>query len=139
MFDAHDPLALGEFWCAAAGYVRESPPEPYASWEETLTAWGLPELEWNSANAIVDPSGRGPRIFLQRVPESKVCKNRVHLDIRVAPGVTGEEGMAALEVEAARLVALGAEVAERVGPADFNGGKGWIVMRDPEGNEFCLT
>lgn len=139
VIDCHDPLALGEFWCAATGYVRESPPAPYATWEETLTAWGLPESEWNAANAISDPLGAGPRIYLQRVPESKECKNRLHLDIRVAPGASGEEAMARLQEEADRLTALGATLATRVEPADFNGGKGWIVMRDPEGNEFCLT
>lgn len=139
VIDAHDPLAIGEFWCAATGYVREAPPEPFATWEETLTAWGLPESEWNAANALVDPSGAGPRIFIQRVPESKACKNRVHMDIRVAPTLRGEEGMGRLTEEAERLIGLGAEIAGRVEPADFNGGKGWIVMRDPEGNEFCLT
>lgn len=139
VFDAHDPFTLGEFWCAATGYVRESPPAPHATWEETFVAWGLPESEWNAANVIVDPSGKGPRIYIQRVPESKSCKNRLHLDVRVAPDARGAEAMALLEAEAERLTALGAEVAGRVEPTEYNGDKGWIVMRDPEGNEFCLT
>lgn len=139
VFDSHDPFAIGEFWCAVTGYVRETPPEPHTTWEETFVAWGLPESEWNSANVIVDPSGKGPRIYIQRVPESKACKNRLHLDVRVAPGVHGQEGMEKLQAEAERLVGLGAEIAGRVEPDDSNGDKGWIVMRDPEGNEFCLT
>lgn len=136
-FDAADPLALGEFWCAALGYVRESPPDK-ATWEEQLTAWGVPEALWNSRNAIVDPSGRGPRIFIQQVPEPKSAKNRLHLDVRAAPGLRGDARMAALEVECERLVALGAQRRQRFEPDATSGSAGFIVLTDPEGNEFCL-
>ncbi|MCK9878346.1 hypothetical protein MXD59_21665 [Frankia sp. Ag45/Mut15] len=50
----------------------------------------------------------GPRLFFQRVPEGKVAKNRLHPDVRVGPGPVGEERLATLEAECARLVALGA-------------------------------
>lgn len=86
---------------------------------------------------MVDPEGSGPRLFFQRVPEGKRAKNRVHLDVRAAPGLEGDARMAALEAEAARLVALGATRLDRHEPApplSF----GHIVMADPEGNEFCL-
>ncbi|MDO5094436.1 MAG: VOC family protein [Propionibacteriaceae bacterium] len=136
-FDAADPLALGEFWCAALGYVRQDPPEE-ATWEEQLLAWGIPEELWNSRNAIVDPAGKGPGIFIQQVPEPKAGKNRLHLDLRAAPGLTGDERMAALETECVRLTALGATRVERHEPAPDNAFCGWIVMQDPEGNEFCL-
>jgi hypothetical protein len=71
------------------------------------------------------------------VPEDKVAKNRVHLDVRAAPGLEGEERMAALEVECHRLVGLGATRVRRHEPAPPMSA-GFIVMSDPEGNEFCL-
>jgi hypothetical protein len=85
----------------------------------------------------VDPDGTGPRLFFQRVPEPKMAKNRVHLDVRVAPGLEGEQRMAALEAECERLVALGATRRQRHEPAPPTSA-GFLVMIDPEGNEFCL-
>jgi hypothetical protein len=90
---------------------------------------GVPESQWNSASAVIDPDGAGPRVYFQRVPEGKAVKNRLHLDVRV-PGGRDE-----LHAEADRLVALGASV---VGPKEERG-EFWIVVQDPEGNEFCLT
>jgi hypothetical protein len=78
----------------------------------------------------------GPRLFFQRVPEGKVVKNRLHLDVRVGTGLVGEERLAALEAECARLVALGA-VRLRLLPADDDN-ESCLVMQDIEGNEFCL-
>ena len=71
------------------------------------------------------------------MPEGKTAKNRVHLDVRAAPGLQGPERMAALEAESERLVALGATRLERFEPEPPMGA-GHIVMADPEGNEFCL-
>ena len=138
VFDAHDPFALGVFWQEALGYVREAPPEGFASWEETLRAWGLPEERWNDANAIVDPEGSGPRIFLQKVPEGKTAKNRVHLDVGLpgAPARPGERRADEIRARAGELEALGAS---RVREHDDGLQGFWIVMRDPEGNEFCLV
>ena len=96
----------------------------------------MPPEHRNDRSAVSDPDGVGPRLFFQRVPEGKVVKNRLHLDVRAAPGARGAERMAALEAECARLVALGAERVERHEPGDL--GAGHIVLRDPEGNEFCL-
>ncbi|MFE2709849.1 VOC family protein, partial [Streptomyces mirabilis] len=85
----------------------------------------------------VDPgSGVGPRLFFQRVPEGKVVKNRLHLDVRVGTGLVGEERVAALEAECARLVALGA-VRVRLLRADGHN-ESCLLMQDIEGNEFCL-
>ncbi|MFF5448701.1 VOC family protein [Streptomyces sp. NPDC012888] len=144
-FDARDPRALSAFWAEALGYVVPGPPggglapdaDPVAAWEEFLARAGVPEEEWNSRSALEDPAGSGPRLLFQRVPEDKAAKNRVHLDVRVAPGAAGEERMAALEAECARLVALGAARVRRFEP-DPPMSTGWIVMTDPEGNEFCL-
>ncbi len=137
-FDCADPGALCEFWCEVLGYVLDSPPPGHDTWEEALEAFGVPREEWNSRSACHDPGGAGPRLFFQRVPEGKTAKNRVHLDVRSAPGLRGEDRMAALEADAERLVGLGASRHERFEPDSSPGELGFIVMQDPEGNEFCL-
>ena len=75
--------------------------------------------------ALVPLEGTGPTVLLQQVPEAKAGKNRVHLDLKVAD----------VEAEAARLEALGAS--RSAGPRSELGSR-WIVMADPEGNEFCV-
>jgi catechol 2,3-dioxygenase-like lactoylglutathione lyase family enzyme len=144
-FDAHDPAAQSTFWRDALGYVHPGPPgvdlpagaDPLAAWDDFLTGLGVPEDQRNTRSAIEDPDGPGPRLFFQQVPEDKVVKNRLHLDVRAAPGLRGEERMAALEAECDRLVALGAKRLRRDEPAPPMSA-GIIVMADPEGNEFCL-
>ena len=143
--DASDPRALSCFWRDVLGYVHPPPPgadlpagaDPLAAWDEFLERSGVPSDRRNIASAIEDPDGDGPRVFFQQVPEDKVTKNRVHLDVRAAPGLEGDERMATLEAECDRLVALGATRVRRFEPA-LPMGSGHIVMQDPEGNEFCL-
>ncbi|WP_459546938.1 VOC family protein [Nocardia sp. X0981] len=143
-FDARDPLALSTFWREALGYIHPGPPgvelpadaDPLAAWDEFLDRIGVPP-EQRTMAAIEDPEGHGPRVFFQQVPEDKVAKNRVHLDVRAAPDLQGEERMAALEAEGDRLVRLGATRVRRYEP-DPPLGTGFLVMTDPEGNEFCL-
>ena len=133
-FDCAEPERVARFWCEVLGYVVPPPPEGFATWDDFDRA--LPPERQGSAFACVDPSGVGPRLFFQRVPEGKVVKNRLHLDVRVGTGLVGEERLAALEAECARLVALGA-VRVRLLPADgYN--ESCLVMQDIEGNEFCL-
>jgi catechol 2,3-dioxygenase-like lactoylglutathione lyase family enzyme len=136
-FDAADPAALAAFWADTLGYELQGPPGGFDSWEAALDAMGVPPERRNDASAVVDPAGAGPRLFFQRVPEGKQAKNRVHLDVRAAPGLTGDDRMAALEAEAERLVARGAKRLARHEPAPPLGA-GHLVMADPEGNEFCL-
>jgi hypothetical protein len=136
-FDCADPAGLAAFWAEALGYQVQAPPEGFGSWEQALEAMGIPPERRNDASALVDPDGAGPRLFLQRVPENKTAKNRVHLDVRAAPGLTGDARMTALEAEAERLVALGATRQHRHEPAPPLSA-GHIIMTDPEGNEFCL-
>lgn len=143
-FDAADPERLSRFWAQTLGYVHPAPPgreidpgqDPFEAWRAFLAERGVPEGQWNNASAAEDPAGIGPRLFFQRVPEPKTAKNRVHLDVRAAPGLTGESRMTALETEAERLVTLGARRVERFEPSAMS--NGFIVMADPEGNEFCL-
>jgi hypothetical protein len=144
-FDAHDPRALSIFWRDALGYVHPAPPgvelpagaDPLDAWDEFLERVGVPEEARNTRSAIEDPEGIRPRVFFQQVPEDKVVKNRVHLDVRAAPGLEGEQRMQGLEAECDRLVGLGATRARRFEPEPPMTG-GHIVMQDPEGNEFCL-
>ena len=96
----------------------------------------MPPEHRNDRSAAVDPAGKGPRLFFQKVPEGKTAKNRVHLDVRAAPGAESDDRMGALEQLAERLVALGARRDHRVDPGPMD--NGFIVMQDPEGNEFCL-
>jgi hypothetical protein len=133
-FDCAAPQRLARFWCEVLGYVLPPPPEGFASWDDVDRT--LPPDQRDSWSACADPSGVGPRLFFQRVPEGKVVKNRLHLDVRVATGLVGAERLAALEAECARLVPLGA-VRVRLLPADDEN-ESCLVMQDIEGNEFCL-
>lgn len=133
-FDCANPERVARFWCEVLGYVVPPPPEGFASWEEFDRA--LPAEAQGSAFACVDPTGAGPRLFFQRVPEGKVVKNRVHLDVRVGTGLVGHERLAALEAECARLLPLGATRVRLLPADDVN--ESCLVMQDVEGNEFCL-
>ena len=134
-FDCADPRALSLFWNDVLGYELPPPPPGFDSWD--AFAETLPPDQRNMASASQDPGGVGPRLFFQQVPEGKTVKNRVHLDVRAAPGLEGDERMAALEAECERLVGLGATRQHRSEPAPPLSG-GHIIMQDPEGNEFCL-
>lgn len=133
-FDCAEPERVARFWCEVLGYVVPPPPEKFATWDEFNRS--LPPEQQGSAFVCTDPSGAGPRLFFQRVPEGKIVKNRLHLDVRAGTGLVGEERLAALEAERARLEALGA-VCVRVMRADGEE-ESCIVMQDIEGNEFCL-
>ncbi|MBB0244373.1 VOC family protein [Streptomyces alkaliphilus] len=133
-FDCTDPLGVARFWCEALGYVLSPPPKGFAGWDDF--AESLPAGERSPWAACVDPSGAGPHLYFQRVPEGKVAKNRVHVDVRAGIGLVGEERLAVLRAERDRLVALGA-VCVRVMLADEEN-ESCIVMQDIEGNEFCL-
>lgn len=135
-YDCADPGAQAAFWAEVLGYRVQPPPEGFPDWPAALSAWGVPSERHNDRSAIVDPDGNGPRLFFQKVPEPKTTKNRVHLDVRTAPGLADDKRMAALEAEATRLVGLGATRLRRIEPGGLDAGH--IVLADPEGNEFCL-
>jgi hypothetical protein len=118
VFDCEHPASLARFWAEAIdGYAVA----PYDDDElARLRTMGVNEPE-DDPGVLVEPATPGrPRLYFQRVPESKVVKNRVHLDLRADD----------VEAEAARLVGLGAIELHRDGT--------WITFRDPEGNEFCV-
>ena len=137
VIDCADPDRLARFWADALHYRVQDPPEGFATWPDFLRAQGIPESEWNGASAVVDPDGKGPRVYFQRVPEAKVVKNRVHLDLNVGGGHDAglEENRRRVDAEVERLSALGATVFR---PGVVQNGEYWVVMQDPEGNEFCV-
>ena len=135
-FDCADPDRLATFWATALGYKKQNPPPGYATWPEFLAAQGVPEDQWNAASAIVDPEGIGPRIYFQQVPEPKTVKNRVHLDVNVGGGRDTPDDERRGRVNAAVERLLGAGATRLRACAEH--GESWVIMQDPEGNEFCL-
>ncbi len=136
VIDAADPAALAGFWAAALaerGYAVPGPPLGYADWPAFLTAHGVPPERWNDASAV-EAAGH-PRIFFQKVPEPKTVKNRVHIDLLSGggPAVPLDEQRGRVAAAVARLEGLGSTRVEE----HTELGAHWVVMRDPEGNEFC--
>ena len=143
VFDTADPDRLAKFWAEALHYKLQEPPAGFASWEAALKAWNVPEEEWNSMSAIVDPEGGGPRILFQQMDTPKPGKNRLHMDLNVSGGMAVPLATRKAEVgrEVDRLVKLGATRQEAWEPPPRSEGEPreyWVVMQDPEGNEFCV-
>jgi hypothetical protein len=136
VFDAADPPKLAAFWGEAIGYVEEDPPDGFGSWEAWAVANDLPREDWDRYASRVDPDGAGPRLFFQRVPEPKTAKNRVHHDLSVSggPRTPMEARRANVAAAVERAVAAGATPVKDYDEA----GQHWVVLQDPEGNEFCL-
>ncbi|WP_328860844.1 VOC family protein [Streptomyces sp. NBC_00306] len=130
--DCTDAQRLAEFWKLALGYIDEPPPPPFATREEWLAQFDLPEDDEDDAAWLCDPQGAGPRLSILKVPEPKTAKNRLHIDIQVPGHGSDEERWSRIRAEADRLVAAGATV-QHV----FDGHH--ITMADPEGNEFCVA
>ncbi|MFG2872205.1 VOC family protein [Streptomyces sp. NPDC048338] len=141
VIDAADPHAQSAFWAAALGYREEDHSALItrlldmgaAPAEATLTVHD--RLAWRDLAAVRHPddphdpasdTGLGRRILFQRVPEEKSLKNRLHLDLHPAPDTR--------DAEVERLENLGASTLRRVNEQ----GGSWVVMTDPEGNEFCV-
>ncbi|MFC4117711.1 VOC family protein [Nonomuraea zeae] len=131
--DCADAQLLAAFWKAALGYVDEPPPAPFATREEWLAQFDLPEEESaDDAAWLCAPDGTGPRLSILKVPEPKTAKNRLHLDIRVPGHGDPGERWERVRAESERLVKAGGTVV-----AEFHGHH--VVMADPEGNEFCVA
>ena len=115
------------------GYPRAEYPDEM---REALLSAGMTEEELAARSIAEDPAGESPRLFFQRVPESKAVKNRVHVDVNAAPGrrATPEE----VDAEMERVVALGAIVLHRRDAMWGPYPEYHYVMADPEGNEFCI-
>ena len=107
-FDCADHHRVAHFWAAVLGYTIR-PADPEATPDDSIA---------------LDPPEGGLRIWCNKVPEPKVVKNRVHIDINMPDGA-----------EMARLQRLGARVLQEI--HDAQGRLRWTIMADPEGNEFC--
>jgi hypothetical protein len=109
--DCRDPRRQAEWWAHALAYrVSQRNPDEFL---------------------VSDPAGAGGPLYFMKVPEPKTGKNRLHLDL-VTSG--------SMEAEVKRLVEAGAELVEvRQDPGTFDHPDTWTVLRDPEGNEFCVT
>lgn len=115
-FDCADPAGLARFWCEVLGYeVREDDGGDFVS-------IGSPDVPEGGER----PGPVPPTLMFARVPEGKVVKNRLHIDVNPTDRDQGEE------VE--RLLGLGARRVD-VGQGE---GDSWVVLADPEGNEFCV-
>jgi hypothetical protein len=117
--DCADPARLADFWCAVLGYVVLDASDDLVE----IGPAGRPDAE------LLESVRRGPvppTIFMARVPEAKTVKNRLHFDVSPVDTTLAEE--------VARIEALGA------GRADIGqtGEESWVVLTDPEGNEFCV-
>jgi hypothetical protein len=137
--DCADPDRLARFWTEALGYQLEEPPAGFDTWRAYWESRGLPEEElWDGYDSIVDPQGTGPRIWFQPVPERKIVKNRVHLDLAVSGGreVPLATRRRRVDAEADRLVGAGATRLRVLAGEALDHYA--VVMQDPEGNEFCL-
>ena len=136
VFDCQDPAGLAGFYAQVLHYKLQDPPEGSKTWEEWLKAKGIPQEDWNSASAIVDPSGKGPRIYFQQMDTPKLGKNRLHIDVNASSGsrVSFQERKNQVDMEVDRLLSLGATKQREVEET----GEYCVVMLDPEGNEFCV-
>jgi hypothetical protein len=117
-FDASHPASLARFWCEV---LPEYEIAPYTEEDiADLKSRGIDDPE-DDTNVMCLSKNGGPRLFFQKVPESKTAKSRIHLDVRLEEGVTVE-----------RLVELGAKIVQ-----EWPDGHGhW--MTDPQGNDFCV-
>ena len=111
-FDCEKPSVLADFWAKALGYAKE---------------------EWGDENGAIvfDPNDRRVRLLFLPVPEHKEVKNRVHIDVETEDNT--------MEAEAERLVGLGATVVKQKERVTDAWTAVWTIMRDPEGNEFCVS
>src|SRR2546421_4409385 len=137
VLDTVDPDRLARFWAEALHYKLQDPPTGFASWPAWLKAQGIPESEWNSASAIVDPDGHGPRIYFQQMDTPKLGKNRLHLDLNASGGPAGpiearktqgnKEGEPLLRPAASKQKARGVPASSNAGPGENCG-----VLQDPQ-------
>jgi hypothetical protein len=130
-FDCVNAVTMGEFWKLALGYEDNPPPAPYASREEWLSALGEPDTTAEDGAWLRDPDGVGPTLSILRVPEPKVAKNRLHIDVRVTRGTDPAQGWAVIAAKVAQLTEAG-------GTTLHEDHGHHVVMADPEGNEFCV-
>jgi hypothetical protein len=138
--DANDPARLTRFWRDALGYQPTPPTEPRTTWHAHYHSSLGDRAAFD--DRLFDPEGRKPPIWFQLVPEEKAGKNRLHLDLYP----TGRDNTLSMaqrapivEAKVAELIGLGADVVRRTREDDPDDPVYYVVMQDPEGNEFCVS
>jgi hypothetical protein len=134
------PDRLARFWAAALGYELEPPPAGFATWDDWRRDIGLPEAGPDAgADSIIDPDGGGPRFWFQVVPDGKVVRNRLHLDIHASGSRADPLAVRRqrVDAEARRLADLGATIVEALSEEGLDHYA--VAMTDPEGNEFDIN
>ena len=118
VLDCRHPASLARFWAKVLDGYAVAPYDDEAM--AHLRSNGIDDPEDDPSVLVEAPDGGVPRLFFNLVPEPKTVKNRVHLDVRASDR----------DAEVARLVAAGASEVGRH--------ENWVVLEDPEGNEFCV-
>jgi Glyoxalase-like domain len=138
--DANDPALLARFWAKALGYQSVPPVQPETTWHAHYRARLGDEPAFD--DRLFDPTGLRPPIWFQPVPEAKAGKNRLHLDLYV----TGRDDALPLaqrikmvEATVSDLLESGASVECRTRGDDPEHPFYYVVMHDPEGNDFCVS
>jgi Glyoxalase-like domain len=138
--NANDPARLARFWARALGYQPAPPAEPETTWDAHYR--GRLGEEAAFSDRLFDPAGLRPPLWFQEVPESKAGRNRLHLDLYPTGrdnALSVERRIEIVEAMVADLVALGASVESRTRYDDPEDPIYYVVMNDPEGNEFCVS
>jgi len=138
--DAKDPAVLARFWAQALGYQPVPPTEPATTWHAHYHA----QLGEDAAfdDRIFDPAGLVRRSGSKQVPEAKAGKNRLHLDLYPTgrdQALPMERRIEIVEARVAELIGLGASAERRGRYDDPEDPVYYVVMHDPEGNEFCVS
>lgn len=115
--DCVDPTGMARFWAEVLGYEAELPQPGEEDWSR-----------------VFDADRLGPPVLFHRVPEPKIAKNRLHLDVKLSPpGTPLDQRRPRVDAEVDRLRDLGATHVRTLADDDY-----FAVMLDPEGNEFCV-
>jgi hypothetical protein len=143
--DCWAPAGLVPFWCLALSYRPAPPPDGFSSWNAWYRSVGVPEDELapdgEDIDRIIDPAGVGPKIRFQPVPEPKTVKNRLHLDLDIGWADNGSrlpyaERTERVRAKADELIRAGATELRSQEEPEWD--RYYVVLADPEGNEFCL-
>ncbi len=138
--DANDPARLARFWAWALGYQPVPPAEPQTTWNALY--WARLGGEEAFDDRLFDPAGQRPPIYFQEVPEEKAGKNRLHIDLYPTgrdSSLSLQQKIEIVEAKVGGLVELGASVQQRFRHEEPEETQYFVVMRDPEGNEFCVS
>nr|WP_300052486.1 VOC family protein [uncultured Nocardioides sp.] len=139
-FDANDPPGMARFWAQALGYEPVPPLDRDTTWGQHYRARLGNDQAFD--DRIFDPEGLRPPIWFQKVPESKSGKNRLHLDLYPTgrdDALTMEARVEIVEERVGELTALGATVERRTRGDEPGESLYYVVMHDPEGNEYCVS